>query len=454
MILSAQIEHPGPAPLSARRLGRLEGIRNEALRLLERPEPYARAWIVNQTTNTVRHVAKLTEIRRGEYGDGHAAPSEAHRMAVNSLLRPLRHRLEKSSHRMTLLQKKLLRNLTYPDVYRFLAIKERNEAFTRGLEQVWEFYHDIFLQRRTRFADYLHGCDLIGKDCYQVVYTNLGRSKAVPATAPFSYMESTRAPATFRRYVRIKKLMRLPNPIPLVKVPRRRLINPWSLGAVPHEVAHNIQSDLGLWHRMPREINATLLKAGLPRGIAAIWARQHKEILADLLGILLIGPAFVASLIDLLSRTPKRTLRFNARAVHPTPYLRVFINLELLRRLGFEEHAAAYRKLWSRLYPRKLASSLPRALMQNFTRANGLVVDTVCYKPYRQLGGKTLVEVVRFSRKDFELCRQAARRLARGTSTGIMPERFMIAAARIALEKRMATPETIAKNFYAALVRR
>ena len=100
------------------------------------------------------------------------------------------------------------------------------------------------------------------------------------------------------------------------------------------------------------------------------WTRLHKEVFADLLGILLIGPAFVASLIDLLSRTPKRTLRFRPNAVHPVPYLRVFINLELLRRLGFDTHAAAYRKLWSRLYPREFSASLPRQLMKTFTQAN------------------------------------------------------------------------------------
>ena len=455
MVQSAQISvAPLPAPWSRRKTGRMERIRNEAVRLLEGPEPHARAWIVNQTTNTARHVAKLHSIRKDEYGKGPAAPQEIHRRAANSLLTPLRDKLRQTAGRMARVQRRLLRNLTYQDLYRFLALKERNEALTRGVEQVWEFYHEIFLQRRTRFAGYLQACDRIGEDCYRAVYTNLGKARKVPPTAPFSFMESTRSPATFRRYVRIKKIMRLPNPMPLVKIPRRRLINPWSLGAVPHEIAHNCQSDLNMWSMLPRAIHKALRDARMPRSVTNTWARWHKEIFADLLGILLIGPAFVASLVDLLSRTPKRTLRFRANAVHPVPYLRIFINLELLRRLGFDSHAAAYRKLWSRLYPRHISSSLPRQLTSTFTQANRLVVDTVCYTPYTQLGDKTLVEVVRFSHQDYELCTQAANRLAKGTNTGILPERFLIPAARIALERRLAKPDVIAKNFYAALVRR
>lgn len=425
-----------------------------ALRLWDQPDPITRAWVYTQAANTARHAAGLKPIAKGEFGAGPAAPSESHRQAVNALLAPLQKRLFVGSRRMMAARGRLLRNIDYPELYEFLVYKDRNQALTQAIERIWEFYHELFLQRKTRFADQLLACDRIGRDCYQAVYTKLGKPRSIPSPAPFSYMESTRAPATFRRFVRVSRILKLPNPFPLVKLPRRRLMNPWSLGAIPHEICHGIQSDLGMWLTIPRAIARRLVEEGLPRSVTRIWVRWSKELFADLAGQLMTGPAFVASLIDLLSRTPKRVVRFSPRAVHPVPYLRVFINLELLKRTGFELEAAAYRKLWSRLYPRQLANAIPQELRQTFSLASRQVVDTVCFTPYSQLGDKALADVVQFTQQDQALARQAARRLAAGVDPGIVPERFLIAAARIALDNRLARPGVISNNFYRALVRR
>ena len=43
---------------------------------------------------------------------------------------------------------------------------------------------------------------------------------------------------------------------------------------------------------------------------------------------------------------------------------------------------------------------------------------------------------------------------ASGTDPGVVPARFLIGAARVALLQRRATPEVIAKNFYVELGRR
>ena len=49
---------------------------------------------------------------------------------------------------------------------------------------------------------------------------------------------------------------------------------------------------------------------------------------------------------------------------------------------------------------------------------------------------------------------EAGRRLAAGNDPGIVPERFLIGAARYALDNRLARPGVIAKNFYRELERR
>jgi hypothetical protein len=49
---------------------------------------------------------------------------------------------------------------------------------------------------------------------------------------------------------------------------------------------------------------------------------------------------------------------------------------------------------------------------------------------------------------------EAARRLAAGVDPGIIPERFLIGAARIALDQQLARPGVITENFYRELARR
>jgi hypothetical protein len=46
---------------------------------------------------------------------------------------------------------------------------------------------------------------------------------------------------------------------------------------------------------------------------------------------------------------------------------------------------------------------------------------------------------------------EAAGRLARGIDPGVVPERFLIGAVRIAVDRGLAKPDTAMRNFYQAL---
>ena len=48
---------------------------------------------------------------------------------------------------------------------------------------------------------------------------------------------------------------------------------------------------------------------------------------------------------------------------------------------------------------------------------------------------------------------ETAGRLAAGTDPGIIPGRFLIGASRVALDRRLARPGVITRNFYTALAR-
>jgi hypothetical protein len=125
-----------------------------------------------------------------------------------------------------------------------------------------------------------------------------------------------------------------------------------------------------------------------------------------------------------------------------------------LRRIGFPREADQAQRLWTRCYPNPRTGTMPAALMDTAARAIKLVVDTICYQPYETLGNKCLAQVIQFGPKEQLLVEEAGRRLAAGNDPGIIPERFLIGAARYAFDGEMARPETIKNNFYKELARR
>jgi len=291
-------------------------------------------------------------------------------------------------------------------------------------------------------------------DCYQAAYTGLGTARSVPSPPPFCYMRTGFAPATTRRGIRMRRLGKQYNPFPIVQLPYHRLVNPWTLGAVMHEVSHNLQHDLGLNKDVPRQVGQRLLEADLGRFVASVWVRWNREMFADMCALLLGGPEVVGSLMDVIGRAPAAVFAFNPDGPHPTPYLRLLISAELLRRMGFEREAEQYARAWTRIYPNPRAGTIPRQVVSTFTKACPIAVDAMCFHPFPSLGDKSLSQVIRFEKKDQKMIEESAQRIAAGVDPGIIPERFLIGAARIALDRRMARPGVITRNFYQELVRR
>lgn len=411
-------------------------------------------WLEAQQTNLLRHTAALRPFQRSEFGSGPEAPTEGHIQAVNRLIEKLRAPLESKAERMA---GRIAQSLQAPNEAHLAAVvsdKERTHDHVRAIERVWDFYFELFGQRQSRFGAWLLGCDRIALDCYQHIFINLGTARSIPAPPPFSYMRTGFSPATFRRGIPLRRLGQQLNPFPLIQLPYHRLVNPWTLGAILHEVCHNIQNDLELQVSVPRTIAYRLLQAGASRSVAMTWTGWNREIFADLAGLLLGGPPIVGSLMDVIGRSSKATLRFSPGAPHPTPYLRALISCELLRRMGFPEEAEGYQRAWKRLYPRPSAGTIPHELLASAPEAIRIVVDAICYRVYPSLGHKRLADVIRFAPKEQQMMQEAAQRLAAGTDPGVVPERFLIGAIRLAFEQGLATPEQLTKQFYKELARR
>lgn len=402
--------------------------------------------------NAARYLSGLRPFAAGEFGGGANAPSRAHLDAVNQMIRAAQRRQLGNERKLATLARDLPQAGDRGRA-QLLMLKERGEEEARATEQIWEFYLNLFGQRQGPFGSWLGALDRIALDCYQAVYLGLGEPRSIPSPSPFTYMEAGFGPATFRRGVKLGKLGQRANPFPLVKVPYHRLLNPWSLGAVPHEVAHNLQSDLGLWEVMPHRIGAAFADAGLPEPNALVWQRWHKETYADLAGLLLIGPAYVGALMDVVGRSREATAAWNDEAVHPTPIIRVPLNIRLLERLGFDGDAAAFRRAWDALYPASAWARVPAWVRARLPEQVDAVLDAICFASFDEYGGRSLAEVIRFEPKHAALVREAAERLQNGTDTGVLPERFLIAAARQALAQARTAPAIIHRNFYEALGR-
>jgi hypothetical protein len=396
----------------------------------------------------------LRPFRREEFGTGAAAPTEAHAQATNELIDTLRADLVHLTDKVREASAVAMTEQTPPRLQRLLRLKERAHEWVQAIERVWDFYFELFGQRQSRFGDWLLSCDRIALDCYQVSYTGLAVARSVPAPPPFSYMRTGFSPATFRRGIPLRRLGQQINPFPLIQLPYHRLVNPWTLGAVLHEVSHNLQNDLGLERVVPRAIAHSILRAGFGRQVAATWTRWNRELFADVSGLLLGGPAIVGSLMDVIGRSPAMVMGYAPRAPHPTPYLRALISTELLRRIGFPDEARAYQRAWLRMYPNPRIGTIPPALLDSWPEVIPLVVDAVCFQPFPSLGNRSLAQVIRFAPKDQRMIEEAARRLAAGTDPGVVPARFLIGAARVAFEQRLAQPEAIAQQFYKELARR
>ena len=426
----------------------------QRLRVAAGPAPVLLPWLRAQSINVTRHAAALRPFKREEFGSGAAMPSEGHIQVVNQLITKLRRGLLKMSENVHGSIAKATERPSSSRLQRVVTRKDKAHRWVQGIEKIWDFYFELFGQRQGKYGDWLLSCDRIAMDCYQAAYTGLGVARSVPAPPPFCYMKTGFAPATIRRGIRMRRLGKQLNPFPLVQLPYHRLVNPWTLGAVMHEVSHNLQSDLGLNKDVPRQVGMRLLEADLGRFVSSVWVRWNREMFADMSALLLGGPEVVGSLMDVIGRAPAAVFGFNPRGPHPTPYLRLLISAEMLRRMGFEKEAEQYSRAWTRIYPNPRSGSIPRKVLATFPKACALAVDTMCFRPFRSLGNKSLSQVIRFEKKDKAMIEESAKRIAAGVDPGIIPERFLIGAARIALDRRLARPGVITENFYNELVRR
>ncbi len=320
-----------------------------------------------------------------------------------------------------------------------IALVEREIDRAR---RAFGLFFEIFSQRGSMFAPALAAHDVIAEDCYRAVRKAAPRIFRGPLLKPLCYMEHGFSPATMRRGVHLSRLLGESNPFPIVRIPWDR-DNPWQ-AVFLHEVAHNLQADLGIWQENRQAVIRRLLQSSRDPGITRIYGRWHKEIFADLAAILLGGPAAAYGMATFLAHPAPRTLTFRPGSAHPTAYLRIHILAEMLRRLGFGNDATRLKTIWEQLYNPQRFHRLPVRLLSTSEQLIPHVVDEIAFQTRRNLAQRALVDIIPFTRENERSIRLGARQLAQGLRPDLHP-RWLVSAASYALAEGRITPSQLSE---------
>lgn len=329
-----------------------------------------------------------------------------------------------------------------------VALVERELDRARRL---FGMFYEVFAQRGTSFGPTLAAHDAIAEDCYQAVRQAAPRIFEGPLLKPVCYMEHGYSPATMRRGVQLSRLLGEGNPFPLIRIPWDR-DQPWQ-SVFLHEVAHNLQADLGIWQENRQAVVRRLMGAGRDPFVASVYGRWHKEIFADLAALLLGGPAAAWGMADFLAHPQPRTLTYRPGGAHPTAYLRVYVLAEMMRRMGFNSAATRLLRVWQGLYRPAAGHRIPAQLMTTAPRLIPHVVDEIAFQTRRNLAQRALADIVPFTRDDEMAIRDGARELAAGRAPEL-PPRHLVSAAHYALERGGIAPQRLAQRVIGQLTER
>jgi hypothetical protein len=401
-----------------------------------------RAFLRSKVAGLSARLSRLARIDNAFVGlrpqDMPYAPSAEHFVAANRQLA----QIERSIHtRFNHLESTWQKNPPQRALID-MALVERELDRARRL---FGMFFEVFAQRGTSYGPALAAHDNIAQDCYQAVRSAAPRLFDTPLLKPVSYMEHGYSPATMRRGVQLNRLLGQANPFPLIRIPWDR-DQPWQ-PVFLHEVAHNLQADMGIWQENRQAVVRRCLTHGKHPFIASVYGRWHKEIFADLAAILLGGPAAAWGMADFLANPAPRAMTFRPGGAHPTAYLRVYLLAEMMRRMGFASDATRLLRVWQTLYQPTRGHRIPAPLMTSAPTIIPHIVDEIAFQTRRNLAHRALADVIPFSRDDEQAIRDSSRELTRANVTAKsigIPPRHIVSAAHYALSNKHIQPRRLA----------
>ncbi|SFR00573.1 hypothetical protein [Desulfoscipio geothermicus] len=281
-------------------------------------------------------------------------------------------------------------------------------------------------------------------------------------------------------------------PLAIIHMPRAALSNVWRWTALAHETGHDIFfciDNLGneLDYLVTSVVEKVLLSGSVlyspvyaalkvnnrtvvvektPVQFAStLWSSWLNEVFADLFGLLMCGPSAVATMQELIGfNNVGGWYGINSPSSHPTPLLRVLMNISVLRRLGFEDDAQALeQRIWSSSapVPRELIwlqkgngkTIVARASLDSSIALAERVTDAILHTPLSSLNKHSLRQIINFDARDQGLIIILADAIMNAGHLQVLPAgtepRHLVAAAQLAFNRQpflaMQIHETVLK---------
>lgn len=308
---------------------------------------------------------------------------------------------------------------------------------------VWDYFRDMLeLRFSPTFKHVLWIADTVAWDCYLPVLERAADEGIIPRSKlrepPLTYLTAALSPATFPRAGRTFESVD-PNqgtvrlPIPVIEIPWDQVENVWELASIPHEVGHDVEADLQLRPLFKLNLDTILLGEGVPQERVDTWKNWVGEVFADLVALQLAGPAFTETLFQLLLWPGKMVTTLDQTAKHPTPYLRILLNVSYIETLvpgapALIDQAKDIKARWVGIYGEQ-----PH--LNDFVKDFPFVFRALMDTQLHALKNKTVRQLIPYSIGDDKRIRDAARYLLTGEDAPAamsLKPRQCISAARLA----------------------
>lgn len=297
-------------------------------------------------------------------------------------------------------------------------------------------YRDAIGQRGlSPYARTLGALDKLAADCYIPLMRRaqeLGLvEEIIRATSPICCLQGGYSPTAWARKQETR--WRGPFPAPLLFVPADRVGTPWSWMLVPHEIGHSVAAMLiGNGQSVDQEWRNVLFQLGYQATgdakHATLWKQWAPEIFADMCGVLMAGPSFVASLQETLAYPREMMQQIDVQDVHPPHSLRLFIGTALLRTIGFMTEAERLEQKQISLFGTAPGFEAFRSVLPG-------VVAPLTTLTLASLNGRAMADLIPpFTYNDFLNVTSASQELLSGKPTDELRPIHVVCAAQLAYE--------------------
>jgi hypothetical protein len=329
------------------------------------------------------------------------------------------------------------------------------EAGFVALVQAFAPYRDALLQRAVPpAARSLAILDRVAADAYVTILQRahgLGLVDRLSLSlVPLCSLHAAYSPIAYAH--KVESRQRALVPVPLIFVSYDRAVSPWDWPLIFHELGHPLLRDLcGGTPALEMEWAAALSQLALQGtndpSVAGYWSRWSGEVFADVIGVMLGGPAYALALQEALAQPREALAQFHAEDSHPPQVVRVFLCAGVLRSLGFTGEA-------ERLEQRQLAIYGPMPQFDALLAALPTVVMPLTTMSLQALHRRSLVDLVTpFSYSDQRTVETAAHALLEGAVPPAMRPVQVASAARWSFEQITGAdqPERLADAAVSAL---